>query len=187
MRFRLSSVFTIAAVGSVLYAVYSIAGFGGFDPNSSSSTCVFPSVAVDIYAQTFPGWTYGLNETFTGDELLAKCADVCKKWKGTCRGIAKDSQKCLNSYTSKSLKVLDEVCGTESDRGVRRNCSRSLDADLADLKNFTKFDMATARDCCNEFEPRCITACFSGNATALYEPTCSGLDPIVDLVGCTPP
>jgi hypothetical protein len=178
----MSSALTTMAVASVLYAVYSIAG--STPSGTSSSPCVPASVAVDIYAQTFPGWLYGLNNTFTGQELEENCFDVCKKWKGTCRGVAKDAQKCLNSYVSKSTRVLTEVCKTESDRDIKKNCTSGLKADLADLKNFTKIDVKQARNCCEDFLERCVLACFNGNATPYIEPTCSGIPPLSEVSNC---
>jgi hypothetical protein len=183
MRLRISSAFTIAAVASVLYSVYSIAG-PGTPTDTSSSPCVPASVAVDIYAQTFPGWVYGLNNSFTGAELEEKCTDVCKKWKGTCKGVAKDGQKCVNSYASKSFGVFEEVCKTEPDDDIRKNCTGELKSELKSLKNQTKFDGKQAKACCEEFLERCVISCIVGNSTPFIEPTCSGLPPLSDLESC---
>jgi hypothetical protein len=174
MRFKISSGFTIAAVASVLYSVYSIAG-PGTPTGSSSSPCMPASFAVDVYAQTFPGWVYGLNDTFTGPELEEKCTDVCKKWKGTCKGVAKDGHKCVNSYASKSFGVLEEVCKTEPDEDIRKNCTGELKAELKFLKNESKFDAKRAKECCEEFLERCVISCIEGNSTPYFEPSCSGI------------
>jgi len=185
MRFRLSSGLTIVAVFSVLYAIYSVAGAGiPFGPGSTSSTCLPPSVAVDIYAQTFPGWQYGLNDTFTGLELEEHCTDVCKRWGGTCKGIAKDGQKCVNSYVSKSFKVFEEACKTESDSDLKKECRQNVKAEIKDLKNETRSDVGIAKGCCEDFRERCVLACITGNSTPYIEPTCSGIGLLEDISSC---
>jgi hypothetical protein len=164
MRRRFTSILAAAAAASVMYSAYVIAGIG-----STTSPCIPPSLAVDIYAQGVIPGLFGLNNTsvFRADA----CEEACKTWRGTCRGIVDDAKSCTNSALSKTANVFLEGCASYLDSDVRKLCKDNVKAELDFLKNETKFDAKLGETCCNDFFQPCIDACLSGNESLI--PECS--------------
>jgi hypothetical protein len=177
MRIRLSSSLAVAAVASLLFSVYVIAG-DPFVNESSSSPCLTPSFGVDVYLQSVAETLVGLNNTTVFK--AGACEETCKKVRGTCRGIVDSTKSCFNSAISKGVGVQEEACSQLIDSADRQACKAEANALLDDAKNFSKFDAKLAEECCEiSYEP-CILACMTGN-TSIIQP-CS--DEGGEIIGC---